>query len=1563
MKSNAFIRLTGYAVMIISVIALLLAIRHSHPASTTPRPVSGCSIDQNAELSTKPASAAADNRIETPTGFGRLSNSATPTLTGEAAKAELRKNGPYESLGEALAAARHAVEKIDPADPNSRDAQFFAANPKQQLRAWFSNSGVELASGVPTPDGVEPWNVALRLRAVGRTGDLTHIAGGHAASVGSRVEVLHQEGGVTQWFENRKEGLEQGFVLTEQPRGAAGEVLVLLDVTGNLHAEALEGPDSVRFVDDTGAQVVHYTALKAWDAAGRVLPARMDVRAPGLLALVVSDAGASYPVTIDPMFANVEARLTQKSVTGSLFGSAVALAGDTALVGAANEGTIIGGSAGSAYAFVRSGTVWTLQAKLTGNRANEQFGTAVALSGDTALIGAPWEDAGSAYIFMRSGGAWSQQAKLIPADGVVDDFYGDSVAISGDTAVVGADNADAAGGIGAGSAYVYIRHGGLWSQQTKLTASDGESYDTFGTSVTLSGNTVLVGAPFANTSVSEMAGSVYAFVRSGVKWTQQAKLIASDGIESDWFGSSLALAGETAVIGAPQIGAQSDGDNKGKAYVFVRKKTQWKQQETLTAKDGTNGCGFGKSVAISGTTVLVGSPFADMPTGGDKGCIYVFTSNNSILNSMLGGTRSIWKQQARIVAGDGIEMDNFGHAVALSGNSALIGLSDSEHAYVFVRKGSVWSQQAILSNDDAGEYDTFGSSVAIAGDIAVVGAYHDDTMAGVDAGSAYVFARNGNLWYHEKKLTAKDGARYDFFGHSVAISGDTALVGSFYSDTGAGVDAGSVYVYVRDGGLWSQQAKLTAKDAVAGDMFGWAVALSGDTALIGVPWGDTAVGKDAGRAYVFVRNGVTWSQQAKLTADDAAVSDYFSMSVALSGDTALIGAPYDDIAAGNQAGCAYVFERSGTVWNQQARLTADDAWGGELFGSSVAISGDTALIGAPEADLAGEADGDFYDMYDVSAGIAYVFVRRGATWSQQAELIVDDSVPFAKFGTSVALAGDTALVGAPWNDVTGVVSAGNVYVYTRSGTVWNEQMTLTPGVDMSSNDEFGIAVALSGDTALIGASYDDTAGTNTGSAYAFLLGERPEITRQPVSRTVIPGQQVTFSMAATGYAPLRYQWRMDGYEIAGANDPSYTIPSAQVTDQGNYDCVVSNIGGVSTSSQALLTVNALSQFAQTFPLTPPDALGYVFVNLTPYGVGGWRFAGEQQWRLAGVPVGGLATADRVIEFRPVPGYLQPPAETVGVVSGGAATVVERVYYETPASGSGSITVTLKPEALADAGVPQAQRAQWRLLGEDDSHWRDSNATLGGLVPGDYLIECKPVAERSTPPPGDVWVQDGQTALTTLTYFLADAVAGTAPGVLPFETVATSPGMPYAYVGQIRSDVGVSTGFVVKARVVATAGHVVFDDARLAAVTGLEWLFQRDRGSNEPKPQVPRGFYLFDSYAAQRAAEHTPGTSTPQSQNLDAAAIYFLVDAGRGGFGGYLASDADDNEFLLSAANKMLAGYPVDGIAALYQGRMHATPAANVFFARAYGHTYTTSAIRSSGGASGGPLCVQFEGGS
>ncbi len=371
-------------------------------------------------------------------------------------------------------------------------------------------------------------------------------------------------------------------------------------------------------------------------------------------------------------------------------------------------------------------------------------------------------------------------------------------------------------------------------------------------------------------------------------------LIASDAGAGDVFGYSAAVSGDTAVVGA-----YLHNSSIGAAYVFVRTSGVWTQQAKLTPSDGTGGW-FGISVAVSGDTAVVGAQFNTHDDLSDAGAAYVFVRSGTV-----------WTEQAKLIASDAESLDHFGNAVAVSGDTAVVGAHDDDHdfgtadrgsAYVFVRSGSVWTEQARLADFDGQNSDEFGRSVAVSDNTVLVG-----SRSGGGTGAAYVFVRSGLVWSQQTKLIALDAAAGDHFGDSVALSDDMAVVGSVLDDHAAGTNAGSAYVFGRAGSLWTQQAKLTASDAAAEDQFGFSVALSGDMVGVGSVLDNHAGGSDAGSAYVFVRADCAWIQQGKLTASDAAVNDEFGGSVALSSDTALVGAYFDDHAAGANAGSLYVY--------------------------------------------------------------------------------------------------------------------------------------------------------------------------------------------------------------------------------------------------------------------------------------------------------------------------------------------------------------------------------------------------------------------------------------------------------------------------------------------------------------------------------------------------------------------------------------------------------------------------------------------------------------------------------
>ncbi|WP_277543289.1 hypothetical protein [Haloarcula laminariae] len=393
------------------------------------------------------------------------------------------------------------------------------------------------------------------------------------------------------------------------------------------------------------------------------------------------------------------------------------------------------------------------------------------------------------------------------------------------------------------------------------------------------------------------------------------------------------------------------------------------------------------------------------------------------------------------------------------------------------------AQEASFAPDDGNSRDHFGWSVSLSSDgsTALIGARFDEDPNGYDAGSAYVFDSSGSSWTQQAKLAADDGNIYDNFGVSVTLSSDgtTALIGACWDEDPNGNTAGSAYVFDSSDGSWTQQAKLAADDSESPDSFGWSVSLSGDgsTALIGAPVDEDSNGNTAGPAYVFGRSGGWWSQQVKLTPDDGDSDDSFGGSVTLSSDgsTALIGASGDEDPNGDNAGSAYVFGSSGGLRTQQAKLAPDDGDSDDAFGFSVALSSDgsTALIGAP---------GD-------EAGSAYVFDSSGGSWTQQAKLAPDDGDSDDSFGFSVALSSDgsTALIGASGDEDPNNELAGSAYVFDSSGGSWTQQAKLAPD-DGDSDDAFGVSVTLSSDgsSALIGAPVDeDPNGDEAGSAYVF----------------------------------------------------------------------------------------------------------------------------------------------------------------------------------------------------------------------------------------------------------------------------------------------------------------------------------------------------------------------------------------------------------------------------------------------------------------------------------------------
>ncbi|MFC1866408.1 FG-GAP repeat protein, partial [Chloroflexota bacterium] len=388
-----------------------------------------------------------------------------------------------------------------------------------------------------------------------------------------------------------------------------------------------------------------------------------------------------------------------------------------------------------------------------------------------------------------------------------------------------------------------------------------------------------------------------------------------------------------------------------------------------------------------------------------------------------------------------------------------------------------------LTASDAAADDLFGAEVAISGDIAVIGAEKDDDR-GENSGSVYVFTREGSDWTEQVKLNASDANAGDYFGFSVSIDNDTIVVGAIRDDDG-GEESGSAYVFVREGSGWTEQAKLMASDADAGDHFGFSVSIDGDTIVVGADLDgrERDIEDDKyGSAYVFVRNGSTWTEQAKLTAgDDEGVM--FGESVSISGDTVVVGSSQTDTDAGEHAGAAYVYSRNGSAWTEQAKLTTSDAAAGDDFGHHVDIYGNTIVVGAGKKDI----DTLHY------AGAAYVYSRNGSVWTEQTRLTASDAGEYDRFGRSVAIHKDVIVVGAwydseagAWYDDEAGLASGSAYIFVKNNSIWTERAKLTAS-DASTKDHFGFIVAISGNTVMVGAHFNDDAGESSGSVYIYGL--------------------------------------------------------------------------------------------------------------------------------------------------------------------------------------------------------------------------------------------------------------------------------------------------------------------------------------------------------------------------------------------------------------------------------------------------------------------------------------------
>ncbi|MCP4633102.1 MAG: hypothetical protein GY855_09265, partial [candidate division Zixibacteria bacterium] len=705
----------------------------------------------------------------------------------------------------------------------------------------------------------------------------------------------------------------------------------------------------------------------------------------------------------------------------------------------------------------------------------------------------------------NSTGQFKEVNKIMASDKQQNDYFGRSVFISDEYIIVGADNEDT-GGSNAGAAYIFKKNlAGQFQEVNKIQASDKEASDYFGKSVSISGEYAIVGAYYEDAGGSS-AGAAYIFKKNLTtgQFQEVNKIMASDKAADDNFGISVSISGEYVMVGAH--GEDRGGSYAGAAYIFKKNSTgQFQEVNKIMASDKEAGDYFGWSVSISGEYAIVGA-HGEAAGGTNAGAAYVFGRSeiDSVIDSQYTSAGENWS----VVVTPGYNSEN--GAGVLSNNITILGPvidevvlnsttemnwswenltvypanitpSNSNFSYRWYKDGEEFVADSeevgkIMAGDiEAGDY--FGQSVSISGEYAIVGAYGEDT-GGSYAGAAYIFKKNSTTGQFQEvnKIQASDKQADVHFGNSVFISGEYAIVGAHAEDTG-GTNIGAAYIFKKNSttGQFQEVNKIMASDKQASDYFGSSVSISNDYAIIGARYED-AGGSSAGAAYIFKKNLTTGQFQEvnKIMASDKQADDEFGYSVSISGDYAIVGAKDED-TGGSDAGAVYIFKKDLTGQFQEVnKIMASDKAASDYFGYSVSISDEYAIVGAYGEDTGGS-----------SAGAVYIFKKDLAGQFQEvSKIMASDKQASDIFGYSVSISGEYAIVGAYGEDAGGS-RAGAAYIFKKNSAGQFQEVNKIIASDSQVDDYFGRSVSISDGYAIVGANGEDMGGSSAGAAYIF----------------------------------------------------------------------------------------------------------------------------------------------------------------------------------------------------------------------------------------------------------------------------------------------------------------------------------------------------------------------------------------------------------------------------------------------------------------------------------------------
>ena len=935
--------------------------------------------------------------------------------------------------------------------------------------------------------------------------------------------------------------------------------------------------------------------------------------------------------------------------TNDKFGTAVSLYGDTLAVGAPQESsnlsTITNGTSassnnsniwsGAIYLYKRTGTLWAQQAyiKASNNNGNaERFGRSLSLQGDTLAAGSSYENSnqttitngtsassdtsnvssGAVYIYKRTGTLWAQEAYIKASNNDAGDSLGSSVSIQGDTLAVGAPDEDSnqttiTNGTGAssddsnitsGAVYIYRRTGVIWAQEAYVKAANNDSNDSFGTSVSINGNTLAVGAPQEDSNQTTItngtgassddsnadSGAVYIYKRTGVTWAQEAYVKAANNDSNDFFGTSVSINGDTLAVGAPQedsnqttitngTGASSD-DSKaasGAVYIYRNRSRLFEVGDLLSSvtsgsvtldwlKSGGSATSYfiayqmGATAPVnctSGTTVNLGDVNSYTISSLLANTSYSYricSSDGSIFSDGMTGT--ITTNQLNVTVNQAVNATV--GSCSFSAPSDPSSVTGIEFRIVFSDPIDTTSfNSADINNAGTGGGTTLTWSLTNCGDnknfklvaSTIVG---DGTIVPrLSAGTVTDPSGNSNLaststdnsvtyvapptgWYQEAYIKASNPDISDSFGGSISLNGDTLLVSSKFEDSNqtsitngstsstdnSKSSSGAVYIYKRTGSSWTQEAYLKAVNGDSGDWFGHSISISKDTASISafqeqsnqttITDGATASSNNsnlaAGAVYIYKRTGATWAQEAYIKSVNNNMGDNFGTSVEIDNNTLAVSANNEasnqititngPTASSNNSnsssGAVYIYTRTGTSWSQQAYIKASNNDASDQFGYWVSIDVDTLAVGAiyESSNQTTITNGTTAssDNSNNGSGAVYVYKRSGTSWAQEAYIKASNNDANDWFGRAVSVNAERLAVGAPFESsnqstITNGTSAssnnsnsssGAAYVYKRTGINWAQEAYIkAPNPD--SNDNFGNSIQLNGDTLVVGA--------------------------------------------------------------------------------------------------------------------------------------------------------------------------------------------------------------------------------------------------------------------------------------------------------------------------------------------------------------------------------------------------------------------------------------------------------------------------------------------------------------